>query len=159
LKNNKQEGRIMKSTLFALAFFTLTLPAFGQGVDPLIGTWKLNAAKSTGSPWRSLTITFTAAGGQNLIGVTDAVDNQGKQIHGTLRHTYDGMPHPIDGSPDADSTSYTRLDDTINIVRFKQGKVVEVSQSVIVPNKTYTNTGVGTVNGQVGHFVFVFERQ
>jgi hypothetical protein len=27
----------------------LTLPAFGQGVDPLIGTWKLNCEKSTGS--------------------------------------------------------------------------------------------------------------
>jgi hypothetical protein len=25
----------------------LTLPAFGQGVDPFIGTWKLNTAKST----------------------------------------------------------------------------------------------------------------
>jgi hypothetical protein len=24
----------------------LTLPAFGQGVDPLIGSWKLNLAKS-----------------------------------------------------------------------------------------------------------------
>jgi hypothetical protein len=30
----------MKSTIFALAFFGLTLPAFGQGVDPLIGSWK-----------------------------------------------------------------------------------------------------------------------
>jgi hypothetical protein len=30
----------MKSTIFALAFFSLTLPAFGQGVDPLVGTWK-----------------------------------------------------------------------------------------------------------------------
>jgi hypothetical protein len=136
----------------------LTLPAFGQSVDPLIGTWKLNVAKSIGSPWRSLTMTFTAAGGQNLVAATDAIDLQGNQGHGILRHTYDGMPHPTDGSPDADSTSYTRLDDTINIVRFKQGKVVEVSQSVIT-DKTYTNTGVGTVNGQAGHFVFVFERQ
>jgi hypothetical protein len=25
----------------------LTLPAFGQGVDPLIGSWKLNLEKST----------------------------------------------------------------------------------------------------------------
>jgi hypothetical protein len=47
----------MKITIFALAFFSLTLPAFGQGVDPLIGTWKLNAAKTTGSPYKSLTLT------------------------------------------------------------------------------------------------------
>jgi hypothetical protein len=44
---NKREETIMKSTLFALAFFALTFPAFGQGVDPLIGTWKLNVEKST----------------------------------------------------------------------------------------------------------------
>jgi hypothetical protein len=37
----------MKRTILALAFFTLTLPAFGQSVDPLIGTWKLNLEKST----------------------------------------------------------------------------------------------------------------
>jgi hypothetical protein len=102
----------------------LTLPAFGQGVDPLVGTWKLNNAKSAGSAWRSLTITFTAAEGRNLVGVTDGVDTQGNQLHGTLRHTYDGTPHPTDSNPDADSTSYTRPDDTISIVRFKQGKVV-----------------------------------
>jgi hypothetical protein len=133
----------------------------GSGVDPLIGTWKLNAAKSTGSPWRSLTITFTVAEGQNLIAATDGVNNQGQQLRGTIRHTYDGMPHPTDGSPDADATIYTRLEDTISIVRFKQGKVAEVSQSIVVPNKTYTNTGILVVaaTGKAEHFVLVFDRQ
>jgi hypothetical protein len=147
---------------FCLGFIiatSLTLPAFGQGVDPLIGTWKLNFEKSTASAFRSLTLTFTAAGGQNLVAVTDGVDTQGNQVHGTLRHTYDGMPHPTDGSPDADSTIYTRLEDTINIVRFKQGKVVEVSHSIIVPGKTYTNSGVSVLNGQIVHFTLVLERQ
>jgi hypothetical protein len=37
----------MKRAIFAFTFFSLTLPAFGQGVDPLIGTWKINPAKST----------------------------------------------------------------------------------------------------------------
>jgi hypothetical protein len=32
----------MKRTIFALAFFSLTLPAAAQGVDPLTGTWKMN---------------------------------------------------------------------------------------------------------------------
>jgi hypothetical protein len=150
----------MKSALFALAFFSLTLPAFGQGVDPLIGTWKFNAAKSTGALIRSGTLTFAAGAGQNLVGVSDAVDLQGNQFHGTLIHTYDGMPHSTTASPDYDATTYTRLGDTINIVRFKQGKVVEVSQSVIA-DKTYTNTGayINPANGQVSHSVSVFDRQ
>jgi hypothetical protein len=34
----------MKMTILAL-FFGLTLPAFGQDVDPMIGAWKLNLEK------------------------------------------------------------------------------------------------------------------
>jgi hypothetical protein len=37
----------MKRTIFTLAFLSLTLPAFSQGVDPVLGTWKLNLEKST----------------------------------------------------------------------------------------------------------------
>jgi hypothetical protein len=54
----------MKTTLFALAFFSVTLPAFGQGVDPLIGTWKLNFEKSVSSPLKSATL-IIAGEGQN----------------------------------------------------------------------------------------------
>jgi hypothetical protein len=54
---------------------------------------------------------------------------------------YDGQPHPTTGSPDYDSTTYTRIGNTINRVRFRQGKAVDVGQAVIVPNKTYTVTG------------------
>ena len=39
----------MKRAIFALAFLTLTLPAFGQGVDPLIGTWKFNLETGKGA--------------------------------------------------------------------------------------------------------------
>jgi hypothetical protein len=37
----------MKRTILALALLTLTLPAFGQGVDSILGTWKLNLEKTT----------------------------------------------------------------------------------------------------------------
>jgi hypothetical protein len=74
-----------------------------------------------------------------LVAITEGVASEGKPFLSSLRHTYYGMPHPTDGSPDVDSTIYTRLEDTINIVRFKQGKVTEVSQSIIVQNRTYTN--------------------
>jgi hypothetical protein len=43
----------------------LTLPALGQGVDPLIGTWKLNVEKSTqvgGQEVKSATQTWTGEG-------------------------------------------------------------------------------------------------
>jgi hypothetical protein len=152
----------MKRTLFALAFFSLTLPAFGQGVDPLIGTWKMNVEKSvsSGVPLRrSMTITWSVEG-QNLLNNTEGVDDQGRSFKVILRHIYDGMPHPSTGSPDFDQTAYTRIGNTINWVRFKQGKTVEVGQGVVVPGKTYTFSVEGiTAANQPYHMVSVFDRQ
>jgi hypothetical protein len=154
--------QFMKRTIFALAFFSLTLPAFGQAVDPLVGTWKLNLEKSTfvGIPLVK-SATYTAAmEGQNLINTSEGVDAQGQSYKFVYRHIYDGMPHPTTGSPDYDSTAYTRIGNTVNGVRFKQGKQVEVSQGVIVPGKTYTVTAEGiAANGQSYHYVIVWERQ
>jgi hypothetical protein len=70
------------------------------------------------------------------------------------------MPHPTAGSPDYDSTTYTRIGNTINSVRFRQGKAVEVGQSIIVPGKTFTVTAEGIdANNQPYHYVLVLDRQ
>jgi hypothetical protein len=134
-------------------------PAFGQGVDPLIGTWKLNAEKSINSQLKSATQTWTGEG-QNFTNTAEGVDAQGQAFKVVFRHIYDGMPHPTTGSPDYDSTTYTRVGNTINAVRFRQGKTVDVGQIVIVPGKAYTVTAEGvTASGQPYHYVLVFERQ
>jgi hypothetical protein len=83
------------------------MPAFGQGVDPLIGTWKLNVEKSTqvgGQEVKSATQTWTGEG-QNFTNTAEGVDAQGRAVKGIFRHIYDGMPHPTTGSPDYDSTT------------------------------------------------------
>jgi hypothetical protein len=151
----------MKRTILALAFFSLTLPAFAQGVDPLIGTWKFNPEKSTstGPLPKSMTVTYSAAEG-GLIGINDVVGADGQAFKVTFRHVYDGMPHPTTGNPDFDQTAYTRIGNTINIVRFRQGKAVEVAQIVIVPGKSTTNNAEGiAANDQPYHSVLVFDRQ
>jgi hypothetical protein len=139
----------------------LTPPAFGQGVDPLIGTWKQNNEKSTStaSLLKSLTLTWSGEG-QNLIDIAEGMDAQGQPFKVIYRHIYDGMPHPTAGSPDYDSTIYTRIGNTINHVRFRAGKPVEVGQAVLVPGKTYTMTEEGIdANNQPYHQVLVFDRQ
>ena len=150
----------MKSCLGIIVAVGLTLPAFGQSVDPLIGTWKLNLEKSsTNIAFKSLTLTWTGEG-QNLIDTADGVDAQGQPFHVVFRHIYDGQPHPTTGSPDYDSTTYTRIGNTINAVRFRQGKPAEVGQAVIVPGKTYTFTNEGIdANNQPYHYVGVYDRQ
>jgi hypothetical protein len=137
----------------------LTLPAFGQGADPLLGTWKLNVEKSTNPPLKSATSTF-AGQGNDLINTTEAIDTQGRTLKIVFRHIYDGMPHRTAGSPDYDSTTYTRIGNTINSVRFRQGKAAEVGQSIIVPGKTFTVTAEGIdANNQPYHYVLVLDRQ
>jgi hypothetical protein len=140
----------------------LTLPAFGQGVDPLVGTWKLNVEKSTyvGPPApKSQTNTFTGEG-QNFIDTVEGVTAQGQAYKIVFRHIYDGMPHPTTGIPTYDSTIYTRIGNTINAVRFRTGKPVEVGQLVIVPGKTLTNTAEGIdENNQPYHYLQIYDRQ
>jgi hypothetical protein len=139
----------------------LTLPAFGQGVDPLIGTWKMNLEKSTFTVplFKSLTLTWSGEG-QNLIETAEGVDAQGRAFKVVLRHIYDGMPHQATGSQDYDSTTYTRIGNTINLVRFKQGKAVGVGQMVMVPGKTVTiTTEAIDANNQPYRTVGVYDRQ
>jgi hypothetical protein len=153
--------KIMKQLgLGVIVAIGLTLPAFAQGVDPLIGTWKLNLEKSTGVGFRSLTLTWSGEG-QNLIDTADGVTAQGQSFHVIFQHIYDGQPHPTTGSSDYDSTTYTRIGNTINYVRFKQGKAVEIGQGVIAPGgKTYTLTTEGIdANNQTVHAVGVYDRQ
>jgi hypothetical protein len=152
----------MKSTIFALAFLTLTLPAFGQGVDPLVGTWKLNLEKSTSTPGplpKSQTLTFTRDG-QNMVNNGEGVDAQGQPYRFLFLHIYDGQPHPSSGIANYDSSTFTRIGNTVNVVRFRNGKVVEVAQYVIDPGKTYSghNEGV-SANGQQYRSDLVWDRQ
>ena len=137
----------------------MTLPAFGQGVDPLIGTWKLNLEKSTST--NPLQKSQTNAGeGHNFTLTVDGVDAQGQAYKMIVRHIYDGQPHPTTGNPNYDSTAFTRVGNTINAVRFRNRKVVEVAQGVIVPGKTYKFREEGIdVNGQPYHVIFAFDRQ
>jgi hypothetical protein len=138
-----------------------TLPAFGQGVDPIIGTWKFNAEKSTstGPLARSMILTI-ARDGQNIVNTNNGVDAQGQAFKLVYQHIYDGMPHPTTGSPDYDSTTYTRIGNTLNAIRFKDGKPVEVSQGIIVPGKTFTVHSEGTTQkGDPYHFTLVYDRQ
>jgi hypothetical protein len=149
----------MKRTISALVFFSLTLPAFGQGIDPLLGTWKLNFEKSMSSPFKSLTMVIVGEG-QNRTLTTNGVDTQGQPVGGVvLQHIYDGQPHPSTGNPNFDASAYARIGNTVNIVGFKNGKPMEVGQAILIPGKTYTYTFDDELNGQVTHVVLVYDRQ
>jgi hypothetical protein len=140
----------------------LTPPAFGQGVDPLIGTWKLNLEMSpyVGSPLpKSQTLTFTGEG-QNFIDTVEGVTAEGQPFKLVFQDILDGIPHPATSSPDYDSIAFTRVGNTINEIRFRQGKAVQIAQLLIVPGKTLTIiTGGITANNQPFYHVGAYDRQ
>jgi hypothetical protein len=138
-----------------------TLPALGQNVDPLIGTWKANVEKSIAvgyEPDKGSTLIYTRDG-QNIVLNYEIIDAKNQVFKGVNNHIYDGKPHASTGSPDVDATTYTRMGNTISWIRFKNGKPVVVGQSVIDGN-TYTviQGGINTSN-QPTYSVTVYDRQ
>ncbi len=153
--------------LFLAAVLATAVPEIGlaQG-NPLIGTWKLNLAKSKFIPGpapRSQTLAF-AGEGESLTNNVETIDPQGQASKQVYTHIYDGKPHPTPGVPGGvyDATAYSRIDTyTVNFVRFKDGKAVQTgSIAVSGDGKTYTVTVGGTGGtGQPVVAVAVYDRQ
>jgi hypothetical protein len=135
----------------------LAVPAFGQGVDPLIGTWKMNPAKSTVAGFeidKSITLTFTRDG-KNIVYNYEITDAKNQVLKGAFNHIYDGKPHASTGGP---AMAYTRMGDTISWVRFQNGKPVAVGQGVVDGN-IFTAIQGGISANQPTYSVYVYDRQ
>jgi hypothetical protein len=141
----------------------LTLPAFGQGVDPEEGIYQLNLAKSTirGPAPKTQTLNiekraFTAIG----------FDINGKPytiVYPTQANNPEDATLPITGSRLYDAAKGTRIDPyTVSFNRTKDGKVVETGVRIYNPkDKTLTVTYIGTSNSVIGPYshIFVYEKQ
>jgi len=129
--------------------------AIGTGsahaADAVVGTWKLNLAKSTFSPGpapKSQTRTYAeAAQGMTLIVKTTAAD--GKDSTANLTFKEDGKSYPVSGNPDFDMVSVTRVDAlTVNSAQTKAGAAVGTAvRSVSKDGKTLTFAQKGTHAG------------
>ena len=94
----------------AAALIGLTLQA--PAADPVIGTWKLNPAKSQfspGPPLKSLTVKFETAGHAMKV-TSDGVDPDGKAMHSEYTASYDGKGYPITGSSTSDTVTLKKID-------------------------------------------------
>jgi hypothetical protein len=132
----------------------------GSGVDPLIGTWKMNPAKSTATGFeidKSLTLVFTKDG-QDIALKLETIDAKNQMSKSVLKHIYDGKPHPGIGDPNTDAIAYTRMGNPISWVRFQNGRPVAVGQGVVDGN-TYTSITGGIIANQPTYSVYVYDRQ
>ena len=138
--------------------------AFAAAPDPVVGSWKLNVAKSTFSPGPALkgqTRTYVeSATGMTVTTVTTTAD--GKESTVSLTFKYDGKPSPVVGNADYDSVAVTRVDDlTVTSVQAKGGLTVGTGKRTTSKDgKTLTFAQKGThADGTKYDDVLVYDRK
>ena len=132
--------------------------------DPVIGTWKLNVAKSKFAPGpapKAQTRSYgESAQGTTLTLKTTAAD--GKETTISLTFKDDGKPYPATGNPDFDTVMVSRVDAlTVHSTQMKGGATVGTGvRTVSKDAKTLTFAQKGThASGVAYDNVLVYDRQ
>lgn len=134
----------MKTKTIGLSFI-LCLAAGGfclAADDPMMGTWKLNEAKSKITPGapKNTTVVYAAAGDQIKITV-DGTDADGKPSHSEWTGNFDGKDYPVTGDATADMRSYKKEGKDLELTNKKEGKITVTGKvSVSADGKTRTVT-------------------
>lgn len=135
--------------------------AFAQSSDPLIGTWKLNPAKSKGV--KSGTTKIEAVGSDGVKFTVDQVGADDTPRHWEVTGKYDGKDNPVTGNnPNGNTIALTRVDaKTIRLTNKQDGKATAVVTIVLsADGKTRTVTAKGKdAKGQPVDSVSFYEKQ
>ena len=138
--------------------------ASAAAANPIVGTWKLNVAKSTFTPgpgWRSQTRTYRATPGGASVSWT-GVGASGDTMHVSYDYNYDGKDYPMVGSANYDTLNAVPVDArTVKSEEKRDGKIVGIAmRKVSADGKVLTITDEGTNRkGEKFSQVLVFERQ
>jgi hypothetical protein len=152
------------SSAFLAVLFATALPQVGfSQSNSMVGTWKINLAKSKYSPGpapRSATLKYQAEG-QNLKRTNEGTDAEGKPANNEWVIIFDGQSHPSPG-PGYDASVYTQIDpDNFHFTRLKAGKIVQTGFGVLSRDgKTFAVTTIGSgPNGEQINNVAVYDKQ
>jgi hypothetical protein len=116
-------------------------------MNPHMGTWKLNEAKSKIAPGMGKNMTVVYAEMKDKMKVTvDGMDKDGKPTHGVWMGMADGKSYKMKGNLAWDATAYKVVNDnTYEITTMKGGKVFASGKSTISKDgKTRTLVTEGT---------------
>ena len=151
--------------LGSLAALALSAAQAAAPGNPIVGTWKLNVAKSTFTPgpgWRSQTRTYRATPGGGVSVEWIGVGASGEAMHVSFISRLDGKDYPMKGSANYDTLNAVVVDDhTVRSEEKRAGKVVGIAvRKVSADGKVLTITDEGTSRkGQKFSQVLVFDRQ
>jgi hypothetical protein len=140
--------RAMMSVCMLFVFCTVTIFAQAPAAKNMVGTWKLDPAKSKYSPGptpKSQVATLDAVEGGMKV-VSDRVEADGKTTHFEWTAKFDGKDYPVKGDPGRDAVSVKKVDDyTLDITNKKGGKVTTTIHAVYAKDgKSRTETVTGT---------------
>jgi hypothetical protein len=153
-------------TVKALLVLALCLVgvASSYGADnPLMGTWKLNEAKSKAAPGqgKSSTVTYEMSG-DDIKCTIDGTGPDGAPIHNEWTGKFDGKDYPVTGDPTSDMRAYKKINShEWTVVAKKDGKVTETVNIVVSANgKTRTVSAHGIdARGMKFSIVSVYDKQ
>ena len=132
-------------------------------VNPHMGTWKLNEAKSkiAAGALKNHTVVYEAAGDEVKV-IVDGVDGSGQATHNEWTGKFDGKDYAVTGDPTSDTRSYRVINShTMSLTGKKAGKVTLTGRIAVSANgKTRTVTTNGTdANGKKFKTVAVYDKQ
>ena len=166
---HQPQGTIVKkvlSNVFLGALLTIGSAAVAAGIDadPVVGTWKLNLAKSTfggGPALKSQIRTYSQSAGAITLKMT-TVSADGKETTTQTTYHVDGKDYPSMGNPDFDSLSGMRIDtNTVEFTLKRAGMPVgKIRRVVSKEGKTLTlNYVITNANGVQLSQLTVFDRE
>lgn len=135
-----------------------------SSADPVIGTWKMNIAKSRFSPGpapKNATTVYSQEGDWLVIKST-GTDSAGQPINRTNRYKRDGKAYPFDGPNGRGTITVKRIDDYNSeaVTKLEGGGTITTRSVISKDGKTRTMTSTGTnAKGEKVNSVIVWERQ
>ncbi len=148
------------------SIFTLALSGAqaAPAGDPVMGSWKLNVARSTFTPgpgWQSQSRVYAATPAGVSVTWT-GIDAHGQTMRVSYTYAYDGRDYAMAGSASYDTLNAVRIDAwTVRSEEKRDGKTVGIAvRTVSRDGKVLTITDKGTNRkGQAFSQLLVFDRQ
>lgn len=151
--------------IFPFAAMLFAVLALRAADDPLVGTWKLNLAKSKfdpGPPPKSIIVKYESIGADSVKRTQDVVRANGEKIHDVIEYTFDGKVYPFPNSTLFDAMMSRHLDAyTTERIFMKGGKTVNTVRRVVSKDSktlSITDKGLNT-QGRLHDTFEVYDKQ
>lgn len=131
--------------------------------NPMMGTWKLNQAKSKlgHGKMKNNTVMYQSELFKTTI-IIDGTNEKGKPAHNEWTGNFDGKDYAVKGDPTSDMRTYKKIDDrTLDFTAKKGGKVMATGRIVVAADgksRTVTTTGL-TGKGKKFRTIAVYDKQ